>query len=259
MFSHLYPNFHKGRILKREMLENLRDYPRHFVDLYFQDYTDGIISGVDVSIGEGTLTVGRGIVKHQGRIYLFDREERVPYEATGTETVLKIRFHEETSLTDYYVYETSFVLDQEIESRQDEKELGRFKLKQGARLRGDYQDLADMATEFNTWNIVHVEHAGRNEPTLAPFILRYFANEMLKTVTNHPYDLAFAMQCLNADRVERGLILHYIGNRMGTGYREYTNLQILKYLARILDDAKSGGKSSKTEWKTGGRQRVIVD
>lgn len=241
------------------MLENLRDYPRHFVDLYFQDDTDGIISGMDVTIGEGHLTVGRGIVKHQGRVYLFDREERVPYEATGMETVLKIRFQEETSLTDYYVYETSYVLDQEIESRQYERELGRFKLKQGARLRGDYQDLSDMATEFNTWNIVHVEYAGRNEPTLAPCILRYFADEMLKTVTNHPYDLAFVMQAMNADRVERGLILHYIGNRLGTGYREYTNLQILKYLARILDDAKSGGRSSKTEWKTGGRQRVIVD
>ncbi|MFS0554740.1 DNA and RNA helicase [Brevibacillus sp. 179-C9.3 HS] len=259
MFSHLYPNFHKGRILKREMLESLRDYPRHFVDLYFHDYTDGIISGMDVTIGEGHLTIGRGIVKHQGRIYLFEREERVPYEAAGRETVLKIRFHEETSLTDYYAYETSYVLDTEIESRGDERELGRFKLKEGARLRADYQHLSDMATEFNTWNIVHVEYSGQNEPTLAPYILQYFASEMLNTGTNHPYDLAFAMQGLNAERVERQLILHYIGNRLGTGYREYTNLQILKYLARILDDAKNGGRSSKPEWKTGGRQRVIVD
>lgn len=241
------------------MLENLRDYPRHFIDLAFHDFTDGIITGMDVTIAEEQLTVGRGIVKHQGRIYLFEREERIPYEATGKETVLKILFHEVTSLTDYYAYETSYVLDTEIQTRENERELGRFKLKEGARLRADYQHLSDLSTEFNTWNLLHVQFAGRYEPTLAPFILRYFAREILKTGTNHPFDLAFTMQCLNADRVERQLILHYIGNRLGSGYREYTNQQVLKYLARILDDTKSGGKAVQTEWKTGGRQRVIVD
>ncbi|UED67836.1 DNA and RNA helicase [Brevibacillus sp. HD3.3A] len=258
MFSHLSPQFHKGRILKREMLESLRDYPRHLAELHFLAYTDGIISGMDVAVEDGQLVVGRGIIKHQGRIYLLDREERLPYEATGKETMLKIRFDEQATLTDFLAYETHYVLDTNMDIGTDERELGRFKLKEGAKLRSDYPYFLDLTTEYNTWNFTNVEYAGQQYPTLAPAILRYFSHELLKTKTTNAFDLAFATQGINAERVERDLILHYIGTRLGFGYRASSNPQIVSYLGRILEEAKSGDKP-RQEWRASGRQRVIVD
>lgn len=51
MLTHIVPKFEKGRILKTEMLENLRDYPRSFLDIRYQDFSDGIITGMNVTVG----------------------------------------------------------------------------------------------------------------------------------------------------------------------------------------------------------------
>lgn len=92
MLTHIVPKFEKGRILKTEMLENLRDYPRSFLDIRYQDFSDGIITGMNVTVGENTLTIGRGIVKHKDRLYLLEQEQEVPYAATGRLSVLKLLF-----------------------------------------------------------------------------------------------------------------------------------------------------------------------
>lgn len=111
------------------------------------------------------------------------------------------------------------MLDPETTIGEDERELGRFKLKEGAKLRADYPYFLDLTTEYNTWIFAHAEHAGYEQPTLAPAILRYFSYELLKTGTTNAYDLAFAMQGINAERVERNLILHYISSRLGSNHR----------------------------------------
>ncbi len=257
MFSNHYPHFLKGRILKTEMLENLRDYPRNVIDILFQEDSDGIIAGADVLVGEDSLTITRGIVKHNGRMYLLTDNHRLPYRASGKETLLKIRFHEAVSGSDFTSHQTEIILDDQVRLDQNERELARFKLKEGARLRTQYQSFADLATEFNTLNIIHTEYAGHGRSTLHPAILRYFASEALQCAPSHPFDIAFAMQCLNHGPVDRELILMYLANRLGTGYREYTNIQIHKHLGHLLDEIKTGSRARRE--MAGGRQRVIVD
>ncbi|WP_139488165.1 DNA and RNA helicase [Brevibacillus dissolubilis] len=258
MFSNRYPTFAKGRILKIEMLENLRDYPRNFIQLRYQDYSDGIISGAQVLVHRDHLSITSGIIKHAGQIYLLEADQQIPYRNTGKETVVKIRFYEAVEGNDFTTRDAELVLDEAVQVRPYERELGRFKLKEGSRLRSDYQNLADFTTEFNTLNLIHVEYAGLTSPTLAPAILRYFAGEMLRCGCSHPYDIAFAMQCLNQETVERDVILHYIGNRLGTGYRDMTHPQIHKYLVRILDEVKGGGRA-RLDARQGGPQRMIVE
>ncbi|WP_088829942.1 DNA and RNA helicase [Paenibacillus tyrfis] len=257
MFSNIYPNFHKGRILKREMLESLRDYPRQLADLYFQSYSDGIVAGTDVRVEEEQLVVGCGIVKHGGRLYTLEEEQQVPYSATGKETVLKIRFHAAEEQSDYTVYGAELALDEEAAGG-SELELGRFKLKEGAKLRSEYQSFADFATEFNTWNMIHAAYAGVGQRSVHPALMRYFAGQLLSRGSTNPYDIAFAMQCMSQEAVDRELILHYIGTRLGMGYKPYDNGQIHKYLGRILDDIQGGNRRG-PEMRPGGPRRMIVE
>ncbi len=35
MFKNVYPLFERKRLLKKEMLENIRDFPRDIVDIFF--------------------------------------------------------------------------------------------------------------------------------------------------------------------------------------------------------------------------------
>ncbi|MDU5145477.1 MAG: DNA and RNA helicase [Paenibacillus dendritiformis] len=259
MFKHQVPHFHRGRILKTDMLENLRDFPRQFVDIAYQSYSSGVLAGTEVRVGPRSLTVGKGIVKHGGLIYMLEQEHELPYRSTGRETVLKIRFHAEQPSSDFTTLPGEIVLDENTaEVKANEMELGRFKLKEGARLRDDYQSFADLSTEFNTLNVIHVPHAGIGQSTLSPFILRYFAQELLKTRIEHAQDAAFAMLCLNGGAVERDVIQHYLGQRLGTGYRELTNERLYAGLRRVLSEAGSG-RAMAPDMRSGGRQRVIVD
>ena len=218
------------------MLENLRDYPRNFTDLWLKDYSDGIISGANVLVQENHLTITRGMVKQAGKIYILESQYQLPYHNSGKESLLKIRFMEETSNSDFISSGTEVFIDEDTQVKQDELELGRFKLTEGARLRSEYQGFADLSTEYNTFIIINVEYSGFQKSTISPIILRYFAEEILKSGSADLYDISFAMQCMNQGTVDRELLLYYLANRLKIGYKEYSNLQIHKHLARIVDE-----------------------
>lgn len=258
LFLNSYPNFGKGRILKIEMLENLRDYPRMMIDLYFSAYSDGIIAGTDIRVEENDLVITKGIVKHQGHIYLLASDFSIPYEATGKETLIKMRFHEKDQQPDFTVFETEIVLDEDIKIAENELELGRFKLKLGAQLRSTYENFLDFATEYNTVNYIHCQYAGFQTSTFHPFPLQQFAKELLESELSNAYDIAFSLQCLNQERIQREVIIHYLANRSGTGYRVYTNEQIHQHLSRIISESKGGNRAMSAQTRRGPR-RMIVD
>lgn len=64
--EHIYPAFERGRIMKKELLWALRDYSYSALQLQYQDYPAGIISGCHISVEDDMLIVGKGIVKMSG-------------------------------------------------------------------------------------------------------------------------------------------------------------------------------------------------
>ncbi|MWC31388.1 DNA and RNA helicase [Paenibacillus sp. MMS18-CY102] len=258
MFTDRYPNFHRGRILKTEMLESLRDYPRSLAGLLWTEYSDGIVVGAEIRTDGDVLVVSRGIVKWGDRLYTLEEDIRVPYEANGRETAVKLRFHEPVTRSDIVYCETQIVADPDVAIRRDELELARFKLKEGARLRLDYTSFEDMTTEYNTLNLIHRQHIGRKRHTLSPAVTRYFATELLKSGTTDPYDVSFAMQCLNGSTVDRELIELYAANRLRSDRKPYDNAQLHRMLGRILDEAGAGVRT-RPDMRLGGARRVLVD
>ncbi|WP_339277875.1 hypothetical protein MKY59_12575 [Paenibacillus sp. FSL W8-0426] len=59
MFTHVYPHFQKGRILKTAMLEQLPDYPRDYLELCYRNYANALLPGrrskCSVACSEGTV------------------------------------------------------------------------------------------------------------------------------------------------------------------------------------------------------------
>jgi hypothetical protein len=137
-------------------------------------------------------------------------------------------------------------------------ELGRFKLKDGAELRQNYQDFYDLSTEYNTINIINVEYSGVKKSTMHPYILRYFSTIILKNKVDNPYDIAFAMQCMSQNCIDREAILYYLSNRLGIDYKECSNMQIYKYLSQIVREVGSGIKR-RVENRQNRTSRIIVD
>lgn len=285
------PRFEKGRILKTEMLESLRDYPRRFLDIRYEEYSDGIIAGMKVSVEHDHLMIGRGIVKHDGYLYLLEQAYELPYAAANGLSILKVRFHAQQAQHDFVTREAEIILadgdegvDEEVGRSQswdhgrvldhvnipspqrpgrsmtlaNEIELGRFKLKEGAVLRSDYQDFADMATEFNTWSAIRAPYAAWQKSTLRPEITSCFATELLRCRSAETLDMSFALLCLNSERVQREALLQYLGSRSGE-YRDYTNGELHRQLVLILQEVSRGGRGQARWSGQSGVNRMLVD
>ncbi|MEK4114936.1 DNA and RNA helicase [Paenibacillus sp. FSL W8-0919] len=259
MLHNRYPIFTKGRILRLDMLEELRDYPRGMMDILHADLSSGIVAGADIRVVESMLRVTPGIVKFGGRLYMLKEEFSLPYHASGTLSILRLRFGPELRDQDFADHPVEVVLDGSMLQTECELELARFKLKPGARLRDDYESFADYATEYNTLNRIHTPYASPGPSTFYPGALRYYADAVLQAGGGQPQDFAFAMQVLGSERpIGKVAIQHYIGLRLGTGYREYDLAQIHKYLNRILNDIQSGRRGAR-DYRPGGPQRMLVD
>lgn len=259
MFIESYPKFERDIILKAEMLENVKAYPRDMFCLIYQQHTDGIICGCQVLVEEGNkLIITPGIIKHQGVLYHLSEKEVIVSQPLGVEQVLAVHFLEKEEHVNDIVYPTELLLKTDDLVKEKEMELCRFILKEGAILRKEYQDFKDMSTLHNTINIIGVPYAGIEKTTLSPEVTYRFGCEMLQHRLSDPYDTAFVMQCMQQQVIQRDLIEKYIQYRVSNVARgTLEQKQLYHYLNVILETAKRGGNNS---GRMGGApRRMLVD
>ena len=252
-----YPFFKRDRILKINMLENLRDFPRDVLDVFYEEMSDGIVCGLVPKVEKEVITVSKGIIKYCGSLYLVSEPVLLYYEETEKDVMLKLCFHDETQDQDYRIAYIDIKIDEEMQLLPNQIELGRFRLKKGAYLRSEYQDLYDFTTEYNTINIVHVKYAGQKEHTLNKMILQYFAKEVLTYQVEDERDFSFCLLCLNSQRIERCVIQQYIAYETDTFVKEMSNVEIHKSLVKILEQIKK--KSKLVHKKTMINSKIIMD
>ena len=233
--EHKIPIFPPGP-LKKEMLMNLRDSALDEQNIRYHEYTDGIVVGCGLVEENMKIGLWGGIVKFAGRLYKLKEKELVPYRPTDDWTLLKLRFAPKTKHAEYDHYEAELALDADAGIKPNEMEIGRFKLKKGSRLRTEYEDFWDMATEYDTVNLIHVRQAARRMPTLSPAITVHFAREAFRYADADPMDASFCTACLaSGEPVGRELITRYVCARLGLEYQDMCNARLHGSLAEVLD------------------------
>lgn len=259
MFKNNKPIFEAGKILKIEMLENLRDFSRDFIDIKYKDYSDGIIEGCTIEVDDKHISVSDGIVKFNGKIYILKGKESLTYECNNKYVMLKIRF-KDIKRDMYFEENTStIVLDDNLNLNINEMEICRFKLREGARLRNEHIDFTDLSTEFDTVNIIHTNCASKGDSSLLPIITLTFAREMLNFNIDNALDISFLLLCVQNDEpIKRELIMKYIKSKMEVANRYYSNMEIYQYLLQILNTTKNtNGQSSSTG--RGKHRKILLD
>jgi len=255
-----YPYFERDRILKIEMLDNFRDYPRDVLDAYNADMSDGIVCGLDPTVDKNIITFSKGIVKYNGDMYVLHDPTAIDYGVTETDVILKLSFLDVTGDKDYRIQPVDVVVEKGDVIEKNQIEIGRFKLKAGAYLRSDYQDLYDFTTEYNTINIVNVLYAGFKQPTLSHLILKYFAREALAVRPENMLDINFCMMCLNSGRIEREVILQYVGYKLEEDVNSFvnrSNIELHTTMVKILEDIKR--ESAGLRKRRPERKKIIMD
>ena len=260
MMEYIYPTFGYGRIMKKELLWALRDYSYSALQLQYRNYPDGIISGCKVQVEEDILHIAPGIIKCQEFVFLLSQGGNVKYEPTGVCTSLKFRLVDKERLEDYTRYRTEIVLDEQIERKQNEIEICRFKLKKGAKLRVGYKDFYDVQTEYDTVNLANATWSAVEANTLSKEITDYFARMVLECENADCQDVNFAYYLLQSkEAVNYEVLNDYIARRTGNKTRKscVSTEEAFWLLEGILDKIRRGIDSQ--EWiETEIDQKMIV-
>lgn len=250
------PVFAGRRILKKESLWDIRDYTYAGWQLYYSEYTDGLLKGCDIRAEDGQLVIGKGMLKFHDFIYLMMEEERVDYQPKNRWQVLKAEFSEDETNLDYKAYRVRFFLDEEMELGENQMEMCRFYLREGSALRDSYKNFADMSTEYDTVNLICATVAGIGEKTLHPVVVKQFGEEIWNMEEKDQFDFGFCNLVWNTQgRVERKVIAAYLSNKMKkavvANIMSYDNQMVYEKLENIVDNM---GKFKKEKVNT----RVII-
>lgn len=261
MAQNIYPLFERNRIMKKEYLWSLRDYSFGFMKVQYAEFSDGILTGCGLKVkDDDTIEIAPGMVKHDGFVYLFPEPREVAYSAAEVYVSLKLRLEKKPVYLDYINYESTPFLDEDLELKNNEIELCRFKLKKGFALRDQYKDFYDIETEFDTVNLAHATWAGLHAPTLAPAITRYFAGEALKCRPENAKDIQFISLCLARDTaVPRILIEDYVRCKLELPDEEpLDNEALFAHLDMILDNLRNGTER-RPDRKMKRNRQIMVD
>lgn len=241
VFRFEYPIFEHKNLLKKSMLDALRDYPLSLSRMCFAGYGDGILEGCGLHWDKDVLYLETGLLHYQGEIYRMEEICPLACAATDQLTYLKVRF----ATVDYERGRRGGmgeVLLSTIPAENGEMELGRFRLQEGARLRTAYEGFEDYQTEYDTVNRIHAPYAGPGGAGLWPQLLRTYAEELLETGTTNAYDVSFAMTVLGADgQAAPACISAYLTRAGEKAGEQPSNGEYYQKLLRILKDRQSGG------------------
>lgn len=245
MFKYVYPQFEKKRLLRGEMLDQLRDYPKNYIEMSFHGYGDGIVTGCEVTWDSGRLTIAPGMVLCRDHLYMMEAPYQMECLALDRLRYLKIQFLAEEREEGCIVGNTRMSLDEEKPNQACEIELCRFRLQEGAKLRDTYEGFEDFSTLYDTVNLIHVPYAAEGESTLNPVLLKTFAKEMMQKESGEVMDYIFSMNVLSSSgHVPVELIQEYLNGRIGE--KMEGNLNLYRSLLDVLKSQKAGG-SMKTK------------
>lgn len=246
-----FPLLQGRRILKKESLWDIRDYAYEGWRLYYAGYTDGLLQGCAIRTKEGILTIGRGMIKFHDFVYLIREEEQVSYAPKNGWQVLKAEFTEDTAHPDYKEYRCRFFLDRNVWLEENQIEMCQFYLRDGSVLRDRYKNFSDMATEYDTVNLVHAAVAGTGAGTLHPSLLLQFADNLWEVKEKDSFDIGFCFLIWNTQgMVERRVIEAYLSGKTGKDRAESDlwdrNQHIYEHLDQII--AHMGRVQKKKEY-----------
>ena len=92
MFQREKITFRPHTVLKADMLSVSCQAPMEYLELQYSGWSDGIVAGTDIVIGEQMLTVNPGILLYKGKLFRMTEPETIPYTANGKDMKLRIQW-----------------------------------------------------------------------------------------------------------------------------------------------------------------------
>lgn len=257
MFKFESPVFVHKNILKKNMLDELRDYPLAISRMMLAGYGSGVLTGTEITWEDNVLKIQPGLISYGGNIYRMENTWEMDCPPTDRLTYINVRFVTMDYERDQMGGIGEIFLSEDM-AEHNGIELGRFRLQEGARLRTEYENFEDYRTEFDTVNRIHMPYICPGGTGLWPVLLEEYALELLATGTNNPYDITLAMQLLGTGgQASTKLLEWYVAGNKEQRMTRLTNGQLYDELLHILRERKTGNSGFAKPQK-GTRQMILI-
>lgn len=252
------PNFQEGAILRAKTLQTMCDFSYLLPQFLRKDYADGIVSGMELSEQNGELFVDSGVFSMNRKLFYIENQWSVPCFPTEEEVRLKLCLNQEKQIKNATEYEFSLEIN-ETECTENEFELCRFRLQEGAKLRSKYVDFQDISTEYDTINLQYAHFSGYLAKTIHPKVLLHFATELSSYPNISDLDANFCLQIFQSNTgLNFSVITHYLRVKTGEFHQNLTQNEAYETLLSILQQSKQGETVTKTK-KSVSRASILID
>lgn len=256
MIINKVPLFVKGEVLDAEMLELLRDTPSEFFNLLQVDYSDGIISGINITVENGKIIIGKGLFKFRSKLYRINKNLLVEKPEVSGEYTLKLKISDNGVKYKKHEFLIETILETSNKVGEDELFIASFKIQDGTYLRANDGKFSEYSTEYNMLNIINQKHScTHKDGTIAPIMLKSFARELVSKGLKDEIDTHFVFTCFN-NNITREAILYYLTIKNEREFREMDNTEIYNELKYILYVGGGKGGFSGRKKKM---PRILVD
>ena len=244
------PIFEKGKILDKDMLDELKNLNLDYVNTLYFSKSNGVVYGIDPEVKENKIIINPGLIKYNGELFkiLTKKEIEIPLEDGEYKYFLqKI----DKTLNDKFLelhFELKLFRDEEKEA--NGFEIFRILRREGANLKEPIK-IIGIEKEYNTLNLINLKISTLSGSNLSSKLLKLYAQNMLKNKKLDTYERVICMYILNSNH-EREFILKYLNISS-----EANNLEIYKALEERYLNLEDNDKVEKNMEKN--TRKMLVD
>lgn len=258
MTGYKIPIFQRGSLLTQEMLQAMKEYMVEITTIQYAEYSDGILSGMQIQVSDGVITIGKGLLKYKDTLLVMPENVTVLIPNNNQLQLVKCCIRDKEMSAEFETMEMDIVVDTSTEKRQNEIEICRMHMQNGAKLRSQYKSLEDMSTNYDTIQVIEADWAACKSKGISPQILQQFAREVRESQGKELIDICFLQQILAMEgrACSRELIEFYVSEKLNITQKEYTNQELYQGLCKVLQQLK--GKTF-IKQRAQENRRMIVD
>lgn len=241
MLSRKELRFERRSILASSQLRAIEKFPREFLNLYFSDYGDGILSGMDYIERDDEIFLTAGILKLNGQIYFSDEVNlsALAKKFLNGNKYFFVLSESERENIENVITEKIFIEVKEFKNNFDGLEFGNFSSQLSFKLPND--DAKNLFAEFtnrNRINLLNVKYSVRGGETFHPIIFRAILKKLTQKKNKTPFDSALMIHLANFSVATISALKIYVeGN--GENFIDDTRETILSSIISAIE----------SEWK----------
>ena len=237
------PFFKRGEILDSQILENLRDTPYEFYSLAYNNFFNGVITGLSICVEKNFIIIKPGIIKYNNYYYRINKTIKIEVPLEDGDYILKIKFNSEklVDLEKYSEHSLEVLLDLNEANKDGEMELGRIKRREGAEIK-NLEGFLGIEKEYNLISEINKPQSIENGIVPSINILKLFARKMIENKETEPMDENFCMNIL-CGKITREALDIYLMKKLNVDSMNSSNEEIYLFLTKIYVGLRNSIKS----------------